>query len=281
MPAARRSVTFFVFDVETAVDGDLVAKIRYPGEEIAAADAVQRYGQERLEQTGSDFIPYTYHVPIGIVVGKVDAQFRLLDIAVLDEGAYRPHIMTRDFWVGWKGYHYPTFVTFNGRSFDLPALELAAFRYGIDVPRWFDTTARSFEQSRNRYNLHAHIDLLELLTNFGATRFSGGLDLAATLLGKPGKMDVCGEMVQDLYDANRLAEVSDYCRCDVLDTYFVFLRSRVLLGALSIEQEQRIVAETRDWLGTQPDPRGSLSHYLDNWGDWANPWEAPEESPTA
>jgi predicted PolB exonuclease-like 3'-5' exonuclease len=280
MPAARTPVAFFVFDIETAVDGRLVVKMQYPDEDITPADAVRRFGQQRLEKTGSDFIPYTYHVPISIVVGKVSADFQLQDIAVLDDPEFRPHVMTRDLWVGWKAYGYPTFVTFNGRSFDLPALELAAFRYGISVPHWFDSQARSFEQSRNRYNVRAHIDLLELLTNFGATRFSGGLDLAATLLGKPGKMDVCGHMVQDLFDAQRLAEVSDYCRCDVLDTYFVFLRSRVLLGALNIEQEQQIVADTRDWLIEQPDPRGSIEKYLENWGDWPNPWEAPQEVPS-
>lgn len=277
MSAAQQSVAFFVFDIETAVDGQLVAKMQYPEEDITPADAVRRFGQQRLELTGSDFIPYTYHVPISIVVGKVGADLKLLDIAVLDESQYRPHILTRDFWAGWKAYGYPTLVTFNGRSFDLPALELAAFRYGIAVPRWFDSQARSFEQPRNRYNTHAHFDLLELLTNFSATRFSGGLDLAATLLGKPGKMDVCGHMVQDLFDQQQLAEVSDYCRCDVLDTYFVFLRSRVLLGVLDIDQEQQIVAETKEWLSVQPDPRGNIEKYLTNWGDWPNPWNTAAE----
>ena len=45
-------------------------------------------------------------------------------------------------------------------------------------------------------------------------------------------MDVQGYMVQDLWNDGRLAEINDYCRCDVLDTYFVFLRSMVLLGQL-------------------------------------------------
>ena len=54
---------------------------------------------------------------------------------------------------------------------------------------------------------------------------TGGLNLVANLLGKPGKMDVQGDMVQDMYNAGRLADINDYCRCDVLDTYFVFLRT--------------------------------------------------------
>src|SRR5438045_9495024 len=35
-------------------------------------------------------------------------------------------------------------------------------------------------------------DLHDVLTNFGASRFNGGLNLVANLLGKPGKMDVQG-----------------------------------------------------------------------------------------
>ena len=38
----------------------------------------------------------------------------------------------------------------------------------------------------------------------------------------------------------RLDQIQDYCRCDVLDTFFVFLRSRVLVGQLTIEREQGI-----------------------------------------
>ncbi|MGW8257320.1 MAG: hypothetical protein ACWGMZ_07550, partial [Thermoguttaceae bacterium] len=37
-------------------------------------------------------------------------------------------------------YRRPTLVSFNGRGFDLPLLELAAFRFGISVPGWFQDT---------------------------------------------------------------------------------------------------------------------------------------------
>ena len=111
------------------------------------------------------------------------------------------------------------------------------------------------------------------MTNFGSTRFNGGLSLAANLLGKPGKMDVHGDMVQDLYDAGRLAEIHDYCRCDVLDTYFVFLRSRVLFGQLTLEAEQQIIAETKPGWRQKADQVAAYRMYLDHWGDWPNPWE--------
>ena len=180
-----------------------------------------------------------------MAVGKVSADLPAdRHLVVLDEPQFRPHVITEHFWRGWEKYRRPTLVSFNGRTFDLPLLELAAFRFGISVPGWFNVAAKSFEQYRNRYNLDAHIDLQELLTNFGSTRFTGGLNLAANLLGKPGKMDVQGHMVQDLFDAGRLAEINDYCRCDVLDTYFVFLRTRVLFGEISLDRGAR--ADRRD-----------------------------------
>ena len=263
---------YLVFDVESVADGALVSRLVFPSEGLSAQAAIARYRQELLAKYESDFIPYTYHVPASIAVAKVDAEYHLTDVSVLDEAESRPHVMTENFWRGWEKYGRPTLVTFNGRTFDIPLLELAAFRYGISVPGWFNIAAKSFEQSRNRFNIDAHIDLQELLTNFGSSRFTGGLNLAANLLGKPGKMDVAGHMVQDVFDAGRIAEIHDYCRCDVLDTYFVFLRTRLLVGKLSLDQEQGIIAETKSWLTSRAAEVRAYQLYLDRWGDWPDPW---------
>src|SRR5204862_4151890 len=128
---------------------------------------------------GSDFIPYTYQMPLSIAVAKIDKDFRLLDLVTLDEPLYRSHVMTEHFWRGWEKYKRPTLVSFNGRTFDIPLLELAAFRFGLPIPTWFALNAKSFDQPRNRFNLEAHIDLQEVLTNFGSSRFNGGLNLAS------------------------------------------------------------------------------------------------------
>jgi predicted PolB exonuclease-like 3'-5' exonuclease len=266
------SPQYLVFDVESAADGELVSRLRFPGQGLSPRDAVARYRAELMQKYESDFIPYTYQFPVSLAVAKLAGDFRLMDLAVLDSPQFRPHVITENFWRGWEGYRRPTLVSFNGRSFDLPLLELAAFRYGLSIPGWFSMTSPTYEQNRNRYNLRAHIDLHELLTNFSSTRFTGGLNLAANLLGKPGKMDVQGHMVQDLYEAGRLAEINDYCRCDVLDTYFVFLRSRVLIGQLSIDEEQKMVAETKAWLEQAGEAVPAYGDYLARWGDWRNPW---------
>jgi 3'-5' exonuclease len=270
---SKPSVRYLVFDIESVADGELVSKIRYPGQELSAADAVRRYRDELMAKFETDFIPYTFQVPISVVVAKVAADFSVIDIVALDEPQFRSHVITENFWRGWDAYRRPTLVSFNGRTFDLPLLELAAFRYGVTAAAWFNCSGKTYDQPRNRYNTECHLDLHDVLTNFGASRFHGGLNLVANLLGKPGKMDVQGHMVQDLWNEGKLAEINDYCRCDVLDTYFVFLRSRVLLGQLTLDQEQGIIAETKTWLIKQAEKTTAYAGYLQRWGDWPDPWK--------
>ncbi|MEC8433135.1 MAG: 3'-5' exonuclease [Planctomycetota bacterium] len=273
------SIQYFVFDIESVADGELIRKVRFPGEELDSATAVSRYRAELMEKSGSDFIPYTFQIPTSIVIAKVSKEFRLIDLVSLDAPHFRPHEITRLFWAGWKAYQRPTLVTFNGRTFDVPLLELAAFRYGVSVPDWFNVDAKSWEQNRNRYNHQAHLDLYDLLTNYGASRFNGGLNLAANLLGKPGKIEVQGNMVQDLFDAGQLEAINDYCQCDVLDTYFVLLRAAVMRGQLSLDEEHSRVEETRKWLEERSASSSAFQTYLREWGNWPNPWTVTDASP--
>ena len=269
---SRRDTAYFVFDIESVADGGLVSRLRYPGQDLPPQEAIAKYRAELLEENGKDFIPYTYQLPVSLVVAKVGADYRLTDLVSLDEEQSRSHEIVRLFWEGWRKYGRPRLVSFNGRGFDLPLLELCAFRYGLAIPDWFAEEKRSFDQPRNRYNIAAHLDLHEWLTNNGASRFSGGLSLAANLIGKPGKMDVAGHMVQDLWDSGRAADIHDYCRGDVLDTYFVFLRSRVVAGELDLEEEHAIIEAARDWIATRAGDSAGLARYLSAWGDWKSPW---------
>ena len=274
-------VRYLLFDVESVVDGALLKAIEYPDETYSPEQAIAVCQKERLEKVGREFIPYTFQFPVAVAVAKIDEHFNMIELVTLDNDQYRPEVMTRDFWSGWKHYREQalksrknvTLVTFNGRHFDIPLLELSAFRYGIEIGDWLSNKGPSYEQPRNRYNWLSHIDMQEFVTNFGATRFNGGLNLLSQLLCKPGKMGVAGHMVQDLYHAGDLKRINDYCRCDVLDTYFVFLRSRVLSGEITLDAEQQIVGKTMEWLQAMAD-RGdnAIAEYIDHCGIWENPW---------
>jgi hypothetical protein len=258
-------VKYLIFDIETVGDGDLIQKVRYPYENLTPREAVTKYRRQLMEETGKDVLPGTFVLPVSVAIAKVAADYRLSELTVLDAPAFRPQEIVRRFWQGWQHYDRPTLVTFNGRGYDVPIMELAAYRYGLSVPAWFNVDSKSFEQSRNRYNHDAHLDLQDLLTNFGAFRMSGGLNLLASLINKPGKSGIDGSQVQDMYWNGQVEQINDYCRCDVLDTYFVFLRSRVLIGRLTLQEEATLTQMTRDMLEEQAENHAAYKHYLATW----------------
>ena len=280
---SSETVRYLLFDVESVADGELLRKIEYPDDNLTPEQAIDKCRIDRMEKTGREFIPYTYQIPISVAIAKIGSDLSLLDIKTLDEGQFRPHIIARDFWAGWRHYRELstldgrsslTLVSFNGRTFDVPLMELAAYRYGIEVGDWMNNRAPSYEQPRNRFNMQSHLDLQEAITNFGATRLNGGLNLLANLVGKPGKMGIAGHMVQDLYAEGEINSINDYCRCDVLDSYFVFLRVKLLYGEINLEREQALVAQTMNWLRERAEADTVYQQYLDGCGEWINPWES-------
>jgi 3'-5' exonuclease len=258
-------VKYLIFDVETVGDGELIHRVRYPDVEMSPRDATDRYRRELMEDKGKDVLPATFVLPISVAVGKIASDFQLLDVTVLDPPQFRPEQIVRRFWQGWQHYGRPTLVTFNGRGYDLPVLELGAFRWGVGIPAWFNVESRSYEQARNRYNNDAHIDLQDFVSNFGAVRVSGGLNLLANMIDKPGKSGIDGSQVQDLYYDGHVEQINDYCRCDVLDTYFVFLRSRVVMGRISLDEERELTDLVRQMLVEQAEQQPAYRHYLQSW----------------
>lgn len=266
------NVRALVLDIETVVDGRMVQRVKWPSEPTLSPGAArERLAQEVLEGSDgrSDFIPHVFHVPVSVALAGVDDGFRLVGLATLDRPRFRPHAITRSFWEGWERRRRPQLVTFNGRGFDLPVLEMAAYRYGVPVPGWFGIDGAG--SPRARYNQRSHLDLMEFMTSHGAVRMAGGLHMLATLLQKPGKMDTRGSMVQDLWEAGDRLRIDDYCVCDVLDTYFVHLRLAVLRGLVPSEDEHGIVEAAREVVASHVGEFPGLEEYLDKFRYWRAP----------
>ncbi len=262
---------FLIFDIETVVDGRLVQQIRFPDEpHLTPAQAVAKERAQLLEKSGgkSDFVPHTFHVPVSVAIAKVADDYSLMEVRTLDRPKFRPQMITRQFWKGWQGYGQPTLVTFNGRFFDIPVLELAAFRYGIGLPAWFNAPGNQYQQPRNRFNTTAHLDLQDFIGNQGATPVNGGLNLVSRLVGGAGKMGTKGDMVQELWERGERERIDDYCMCDALDTYLVFLRTRVLTGHLSLTEERQLVAKARTWITTAAEHNVAMAQYANHLVEW-------------
>jgi predicted PolB exonuclease-like 3'-5' exonuclease len=255
------SPAFLVFDTESVPDGKLLGACKYAGERLSPHDAVCRAQAEARERSrdGSDFLPVTFQYPVAVCVIRVGLDYRIQALTCLDAPQFRPREIVCAFWRGVVHYHKAKLVTFNGRGFDLPLLELGAFRYGYAAPEYF-------RSGRNRYS--SHLDLCDWLSNYGGYRMAGGLNLLSKILGKPGKMNVTGDQVYGMYMAGKVQEINDYCMFDTLDTYFVFLRTRVVTGDLALEQERDIVVGAKQWITEKAAALPALGHYLENWGDW-------------
>lgn len=272
MSTLPANVSALVLDIETIVDGRLIQRVKWPAEpELSPVAARRRLTAELRESSDgkSDFIPHVFHVPVSTALAGVDEHFRLVGLTTLDRPLFRPQIIARHFWDGWEKRKRPQLVTFNGRGFDMPVLEMAAFRYGIPLPGWFGIDGPT--SPRARYQQRGHLDLMELMTAHGAVRLTGGLHLLATLLQKPGKMDTKGSMVQDLWDEGQKLRIDDYCLCDVLDTYFVHLRLAVLRGKVRAEDEHQIVSDARQLVEENVAEYPGLAEYLEKFRYWVAP----------
>ena len=249
---------YTVFDIETRIDKALVRAVFFPqGEELSDEDAYQKKRQQLLERQGNDFFPLAFHVPVSIAIGQVDEARVLTAVETLPPDATYgasseagpPDVaspdaeaaMVRTFWERLE--RFPgTLVSFNGRGFDLPVLELQALKHGCSIPRYFRGRARY------RYSDEGHYDLYDFLTNYGVHRLQGGFNALAKLIGLPGKTGMDGSMVQHYWEAGRLDDIHRYCRTDVVQTYFLFLRVELLRGHVSQEQYETAVAASEPFL---------------------------------
>jgi hypothetical protein len=219
---------FAVFDVETRVDKHLLNEVYFEGQQLSDGEAFDRYRDDLRNRRGSDFFPITLHLPISIAIGNVGDDYVLNSVESLSASDYSEEKLVREFWARAERFA-GTMISFNGRRFDIPVLELAALRYGIAAPAHFADES----PGRHRYSPARHLDLFDYLTNFGAVSLAGGMNLLLKMIGMPGKTGMDGSKVQEYFEAGRLEEIHRYCRSDVVQTYFLFLRTAQMRGQIT------------------------------------------------
>lgn len=253
---------YLVYDMETIINKTLLNKVLYGGQGLTDEEAYQAQLAELAEE-GKEFVNPAFHKPFSIAVVAVAEDFTISKIKVLGDLEKSVASMVAEFWDIYAK-RFPVLVDFNGKGFDARVLELWAFQLGLTIApkNYFDKFG-----ARNRFS-ELHLDLHEFLTNSGAIRYRGGLNLFSKMLGKPGKMETKGDMVQQLYESGDFFKIDDYCLGDTMDTYFVFLRTRVLMGQLSLTQEQVLVDLARQRMEELSKEQGYFKMYLANFGQW-------------
>lgn len=259
---------FLVFDIETRVDKELVKQIYDPEDLLTLDQAYDTARDKLLERSGqqSDFFPIPFHIPIAIATLQADEDYRIRALACLGVDRFSEADLIARFWQMFETCQ--TMVTFNGRGFDFPVLETRALKHGLSLSRYFGAGQSRVSYRGNRYSDAFHIDLCDLLSNFGAVYRRGSLDLLSKLIGLPGKYTIAGEDVEYLFRQGRQKEINQYCITDVLQTYLLLLRVELLRGKLDSSGYQAAVAAAREDLTQRASNAGGenfLSDFLQRW----------------
>jgi predicted PolB exonuclease-like 3'-5' exonuclease len=216
---------FVTIDLETVPDEALVAAVGRRGGPSYEAQLKQVVADRRARTGGrSDFLPLPYHRPVAACLLEAVEEHglvRLTDAACwTDQQGPEIDFLERT----WARLDGATVITFHGGGFDLPVLALRSLKLKVPAPRWLAGATRGDSPS--------HVDVKERLAGAG----SGGaapLDLYAKLVGLPGKVDVAGADVGALYAAGAHDQIAAYCMTDVVQTWLLWLRHRLVDGSLS------------------------------------------------
>jgi len=267
----------FVFDIETVPDVDAGRRfLKLPdASDAEVAEALTAYHLE-VTDGRNDFLRQPFWRVVAISYAQVGVERAEGDQAALP-GQVR-YTLTRvasggevkaserELIEGFFSYidqAQPRLVSYNGRTFDLPVLKYRAMLHGLSAPRFFDTSNK-WENYTQRYADAWHADLLEVLSDFGASA-RVRLDEVCRVMGLPGKLETTGEDVASLYAEGRIQDIRDYCETDVLNTYLLFLRWELLRGTISPRGHDASVAEVVSYLESERADRPHLGRYLDAW----------------
>jgi len=121
--------------------------------------------------------------------------------------------MLEDFWEGAKSYD--TFVTFNGRGFDVPFLNLRSAVHGIRPSQDLMEGRYLYQQKSVR-----HVDLQDQMTFYGAMQRRPSLHLFCRAFGitSPKGEGVSGDDVAELFRTKKFRDIALYNSRDVIAT---------------------------------------------------------------
>jgi len=104
----------------------------------------------------------------------------------------------------------PRLVTFNGRGYDGPVLEIRSAQLGVKPSR---------NLMPNRYSVAEHCDLMEVFTFMGATRDRYSLEYWCRRFDvESPKGSIDGSQVSRVYREGRIDDIGEYCLRDVRAT---------------------------------------------------------------
>jgi len=158
----------------------------------------------------------------------------------------------------------PRLVSFNGRGFDLPVLKYRAMKHGVNADFLY-RLGDKWSNYLQRYSMEWHCDLIEVLSDYGASARIKMNEVCA-LLGFPGKVGTDGSKVTDMFDAGKIDEIRNYCETDVINTFLIYANMMQHRGVLSAENYNKILYHDLYHL-LNDSAKEHFQEFLDAWRD--------------
>lgn len=164
------------------------------------------------------------------------------------------------------GERRPQLVGFNSAESDMQVLIQRGLINEVTAPRFCERPAKNWDPGDyfKKWDNEDHLDLLKM---FSSGQMTPRLDELAKVCGFPGKIDVKGDQVTDLWLAGDLTKIVEYNQIDVLNTYLVWLRVVLFAGKLSEEEYVEEQDQFRAFLeaeAVKPE-KAFISAFLDKW----------------
>ncbi|MEO6052007.1 MAG: hypothetical protein ABIP78_11845 [Pyrinomonadaceae bacterium] len=164
------------------------------------------------------------------------------------------------------GKRRPQLVGFNSAESDLQVLIQRGLINEITAPLFNKRPVKNWDPGDyfKRWDNEDHLDLLKL---FSTGAMKPKLDELAKMCGFPGKIDVRGDQVTDLWLARDLTKIVEYNQIDTLNTYLVWLRVVYFTGQIGEEDYHSEQEQFREFLESeiQKPEKGFLATFLDKW----------------
>jgi predicted PolB exonuclease-like 3'-5' exonuclease len=165
------------------------------------------------------------------------------------------------------GKRCPQLVGYNSAESDLQVLIQRGMVNEVAAAEFCKRPEKPWEgiDYFRKWDNEDHLDLMKL---FGGGRdMLPRLDELAKLCGFPGKIDVQGDQVTDLWLAGRIDKIVEYNVLDVLNTFLVWLRMVYFTGQIGEEDYANEQDEFRTFLEheTENPDRQFIGRFLELW----------------
>ena len=268
--------TLFVFDIETIPDTDAVYNLT-GSEEKDVPKLREELEEYHLGVTkGNNAFPrQLFHRVVGIsfVEAEIERErvgnqtfesYHLKDVRSGGTEESSEEELVKGFFQ-YMARNTPRLVSYNGRGFDLPVLKYRAMKHAISAP-WLHQSGDKWNSYTSRYSPDWHCDLIEVLSDYGASARSK-LNEVCSILGFPGKFGADGSKVSEMFDNGKVDEIRHYCETDVLNTYLVYLRQQHHTGVLTKEGYNASISAIIRFIETEGEARPYLLEFMEAWND--------------